>query len=117
MSNSKINKLQNLLIKKDVDALAIVPGSNFLYLTGGNFHLMERPTILIISKDKKPIAILPVLEIDSFKKLKLDTDIFEWQDSDGYQDAFNKAKLDKRFRKVANDYIKNLDLYTKECNN
>ena len=32
------------------------------------------------------------------------------------KDAFNKAKLDKRFRKVANDYIKNLDLYTKECN-
>ena len=91
MSNSKINKLQNLMITKDVDALAIVPGSNFLYLTGGNFHLMERPTILIISKDKKPIAILPVLEIDSFKKLKLDADIFEWQDSDGYQSAFSKA--------------------------
>jgi len=33
------------------------------------------------------------------------------------KDAFNKAKLDKRFRKIANDYIKNLDLYTKECNN
>tara|TARA_B100000287_G_scaffold225997_1_gene213239 strand:+ start:1724 stop:2818 length:1095 start_codon:yes stop_codon:yes gene_type:complete len=91
MSNSKINKLQNLLIKEDVDALALVPGSNFLYLTGGNFHLMERPTILIISKDKKPIAILPVLEIDSFKKLKLDADIFEWQDSDGYQAAFSNA--------------------------
>ncbi len=91
MSNFQINKLQNLLIKEDVDALAIVPGSNFLYLTGGNFHLMERPTILIISKDKKPIVILPVLEIDSFKKLKLDTDIFEWQDSDGYQSAFTKA--------------------------
>ena len=58
MSNSKINKLQNLMITEDVDASAIVPGSNFLYLTGGNFHLMERPTILIISKDKKPIAIL-----------------------------------------------------------
>ena len=91
MSNSKINKLQNLLIKEDVDALALVPGSNFLYLTGGNFHLMERPTILIISKNQKPIAILPVLEIDSFKKLKLDADIFEWQDSDGYQAAFSNA--------------------------
>jgi len=91
MSNSKINKLQKLLTSEDVDALAIVPGSNFLYLTGGNFHLMERPTILIISKDKKPIAILPVLEIDSFQKLKLDADIFEWQDSDGYQSAFKRA--------------------------
>ena len=91
MNNSKIEKLQRLLDKEGLDALAIVPGSNFLYLTGGNFHLMERPTILIISKHTKPIAILPVLEIDSFKKLNLDSNILEWQDSDGYQSAFIKA--------------------------
>ena len=86
-----VNKLLNPKNKEDLDALAIVPGSNFLYLTGGNFHLMERPTILIISKHKKPIAILPVLEIASFKKLNIESDIFEWQDSDGYQSAFIKA--------------------------
>ena len=91
MSNEKINKLQSFLKKEDLDALAIVPGSNFFYLTGGNFHLLERPTVLLISKTNKPIAILPVLEVDSFEKLKLDVDIFEWQDSDGYQSAFDKA--------------------------
>ena len=91
MTNEKINKLQTSLENEDLDVLAIVPGSNFLYLTGGNFHLMERPTILIISKNYKPIAILPVLELDSFNKLNLDAEIFEWQDSDGYQLAFNKA--------------------------
>ena len=91
MSNEKINKLQSFLKKEDLDALAIVPGSNFFYLTGGNFHLLERPTVLLISKNNKPIAILPVLEVDSFEKLKLDVDIFEWQDSDGYQSAFDKA--------------------------
>ena len=91
MSNSKIEKLQSLLKNEDLDALAIVPGSNFQYLTGGNFHLMERPTILIISKHRKPIAILPVLEIDSFKKLNIESEIFEWQDSDGYQSAFVRA--------------------------
>ena len=91
MTNIKINKLQATLLDEDLDLLAIVPGSNFLYLTGGNFHLMERPTILLISKKNKPIAILPALEIDSFKKLNLDSDIFEWEDSDGYQSAFSKA--------------------------
>ena len=74
----KINKLQSLLKNEDLDALAIVPGSNFFYLTGCNFHLLERPTVLLISKTSKPIAILPVLELDSFEKLKLDVDIFEW---------------------------------------
>ena len=91
MTNIKINKLQDALLNEDLDLLAIVPGSNFLYLTGGNFHLMERPTILLISKQNKPIAILPVLEVDSFNKLKIEADIFEWQDSDGYQSAFDKA--------------------------
>ena len=83
MTSKKINKLQTALASEDLDILAIVPCSNFLYLTGGNFHLMERPTILLISKNYKPIAILPVLEVDSFNKLNLDADIFEWQDSDG----------------------------------
>ena len=57
MTSKKINKLQTALASEDLDILAIVPGSNFLYLTGGNFHLMERPTILLISKNYKPIAI------------------------------------------------------------
>ena len=91
MSNQKINKLISNLEGQDLDALALVPGSNFKYATGGNFHLMERPTLLIVSKNNKPIVILPVLEVDSFSHLNIDADIFEWQDSDGYQLAFDKA--------------------------
>jgi Xaa-Pro dipeptidase len=74
-----------------LDAIALVPGSNFQYLTGGQFFLMERPLVLIISKTYKPIVILPVLEISNFVKLKFDAEIIEWQDSDGYQAAFEKA--------------------------
>ena len=66
MSNQKINKLISILDNQDLDALALVPGSNFRYATGGNFHLMERPTLLIVSKTCRPIAILPVLEVESF---------------------------------------------------
>ena len=91
MSNQRINKLISNLEDQDLDALALVPGSNFRYATGGNFALMERPTLLIVSKNKKPIAILPVLEVDSFSHLNIDADIFAWQDSDGYQLAFDKA--------------------------
>ena len=32
-----------------------------------------------------------ILEIDSFKKLNIESEIFEWQDSDGYQSAFVEA--------------------------
>jgi Xaa-Pro dipeptidase len=91
MSNNKINKLISILDNQDLDALALVPGSNFRYATGGNFHLMERPTLFIVSKTYKPIAILPVLEVESFTQLNIEADIVEWQDSDGYQSAFNKV--------------------------
>ena len=74
-----------------LDAIALVPGSNFQYLTGGQFFLMERPLVLIISKTYKPIVILPVLEVSNFVKFKFDAEIIEWQDSDGYQAAFEKA--------------------------
>ena len=91
MSNQKINKLTSILDDQDLDALVLVPGSNFRYATGGNFHLMERPTLLIVSKTYKPIAILPVLEVESFSQLNIDADIVEWQDSDGYQSAFDRG--------------------------
>lgn len=91
MINQKINKLISILDNQDLDALALVPGSNFRYATGGNFHLMERPTLLIVSKTCRPIAILPVLEVESFAQLNIDADIVEWQDSDGYQSAFDKG--------------------------
>ena len=91
MSIKKINNLLSILDNQDLDALALVPGSNFRYITKGDFALMERPTLFIISKVNKPIAILPVLEVDSFSYLNIEADIFAWQDSDGYQSAFDKA--------------------------
>ena len=48
----KLEKLQHQLIENNLDAFVIIPGSNFRYLTGGDFHLMERPTALIISKNQ-----------------------------------------------------------------
>ena len=83
-----INKIISILSDDDnqLDAIALVPGSNFQYLTGGQFFLMERPLILIISKIYKPIVILPVLEVSNFINLKFDAEIIEWQDNSGTYD-------------------------------
>ena len=91
MTNHNVNKLIAKLENQQLDALVLVPGSNFRYVTGGNFHLMERPTLFIVSKLNIPIAILPVLEVESFSQLNVKADIFSWQDSDGYQSAFDLA--------------------------
>tara|TARA_Y100001970_G_scaffold154618_1_gene189459 strand:+ start:7441 stop:8532 length:1092 start_codon:yes stop_codon:yes gene_type:complete len=89
----KINLLTACLEDNNLDAIVLVPGSNFRYFTNGDFHMMERPINLIISKFNKPIAILPNLEVDSFKKLKIDSEIISWKDKNGYMNAFKEASL------------------------
>ena len=88
---NRLNKIDIIFNNSDLDLVAIVPGSNFKYLTGANFHLMERPTLLLLKKNTKPVSILPVLEVDSFKSHNIDADIISWKDKDGYIDAFYKA--------------------------
>ena len=88
---SRIDKIMKAMIKGNLDAIAVIAGPNMAYLTGGDFFLMERPTVLIFSKNQRPLAILPSLEVDSFQALNFDSEIVAWKDSEGYLDAFVKA--------------------------
>ena len=38
-----------LLKEAGLGAVAFVPGANFTYLTGVHLHLMERPTLLVLT--------------------------------------------------------------------
>lgn len=51
---NRLNKINLIFDNSDLDLLAIVPGANFRYLTGANFHLMERPTVLLLKKILSP---------------------------------------------------------------
>jgi len=66
MTNARFDRLVQAMKKEGLDALAINPGPSLFYLTGLPFHLMERPTVLLVVPDKVPVLILPELE-----KLKL----------------------------------------------
>ncbi len=41
---------------------ALIPGPNMVYVTGLNFHLLERPVILMLAPGQTPHFILPELE-------------------------------------------------------
>lgn len=71
-----------------IDVAAFVPGPNFYFLTGVYFGLMERPTILLVARDGRRHAIIPVLEKSRWQAAAPDVETVYWQDSDGYQDAF-----------------------------
>ncbi|PHR25924.1 MAG: peptidase M24 [Desulfotalea sp.] len=61
-------KLVQLMDDHGVDAVAVNAGPSLTYLTDLHFHLMERPVVIIFTKDKPPTIILPELE-----KVKLDS--------------------------------------------
>jgi len=62
MTDQRLSNLYDLLSELKVDAAAFNPGPTLTYLTGMHFHLMERPTVLIIRRGVNPTMILPELE-------------------------------------------------------
>ena len=74
-----------------LDAAAFVPGPNFQYLSGLDFPLMERPTLLFVTETGGILAIMPELERLKWSSAFPDAETFYWQDSDGFEDAFKAA--------------------------
>ncbi len=72
-------------------AAAFVPGPNFNYLTGLDFHLMERPTILFVTGTGDVLSVMPELERLKWSGTFPGAPTFYWQDSDGFETAFADA--------------------------
>lgn len=84
-------RLVKILAERDLGAAAFVPGPNFFYLTGLNFLLMERPTLLIVTASGDILAVMPELERLKWSEQVPDARTFYWQDSAGYDLAFEEA--------------------------
>jgi Xaa-Pro dipeptidase len=67
MTNHRLEKLYQLLEENGLDAIALNPGPTLTYITGLDFHLMERPVIALFSLRKDPVIILPELEMEQLK--------------------------------------------------
>ena len=67
MTASRLDKLTDSLRASGLDAVALNPGPTLKYLTDLNFHLMERPVVLIAAPGQDPAIILPELLIRSGK--------------------------------------------------
>ncbi len=59
---SRHQKLRKSLKDHNLDAVVLNPGPDLAYLTGLNFHLMERPVLVIFPAEGSPVVILPELE-------------------------------------------------------
>ena len=93
-------ELLEIMHNLKLDIICLVPGANQCYLTGANFHLSERPTIISLTSDGDVMGIIPFLEKDAFDSLKLNAQSFYWQDNDGFDNAFKKAFQGKKIQRV-----------------
>ncbi len=81
-------RAQSLLNEFGLDAFAFLPGPNFAYLTDVHLHLMERPTLFILTRDGGQAAVMPALERLKWSAAMPEAETFYWDDADGPDAAF-----------------------------
>ena len=77
----------------NLDAVILNPGPTLTYLTGVDFHLMERPVVLFVAPGQDPVLVLPELEM-----LKVDMFPYKVQ---AFAYGENPSEWDAAFRKAS----------------
>lgn len=100
MSQNRINQLSELMKTNHLHALALNAGVDLTYFCGLQFHLSERPVVLIISSTAEPILIHPELESEKVKSASIPLksiaygeDQSQWIKS--FMKAFDELQLKK----------------------
>lgn len=93
MTQARLNNLTASMRTSNLDAVILNPGPMLTYLTGVEFHLMERPVVLFIAPGKDPVLVLPELEL-----LKLDLFPYKVQ---AFAYGEIPSEWDAAFRKAA----------------
>ena len=93
MTRPRLDRLTASLSNSNLDAVILNPGPTLKYLTGLNFHLMERPVVLFVAQGKDPVLVLPELELPK-------VDLFPYKVT-GIAYGENPSEWDNAFRKAA----------------
>ncbi len=90
--NKRMDKLITLMDEQGFDALALNPGPSLIYLSGLHFHLMERPTVLIVTRKGEAAVVLPALEQGKLVGAAADFQAFAYGDDPAtWPAAFDRA--------------------------
>ena len=92
MDNTRVKKLVRLIEAHGYQAVAVNPSPSLIYLSGLHLHLMERPSILIVTRDGDVAMILPKLEEGKVSEDSPLTAVFTYGDNPATWSAtFRKA--------------------------
>ena len=85
-------RLEASLRESGLAALALNPGPTLRYLTGLDFHLMERPVVAFFAPDVPPTLVLPELETGKLGGLSFELEALPYgEDPDVWPSVFQKA--------------------------
>jgi Xaa-Pro dipeptidase len=92
MTLARLNNLTASLQTSNLDAVILNPGPTMTYLTGVDFHLMERPIILFVAPGHDPALVLPELELLKVDMFPYKVQAFAYgEDPSEWNNAFRKA--------------------------
>lgn len=92
MTQKRLDNLIELLEFDGLNAIALTAGPSLKYLTGLEFHVMERPVALLIAPGAVPALILAELEANRVKNAALPIQPFTYSDvPDTWEKAFQNA--------------------------
>ncbi len=95
------HKLQMLIREHKMGAVVLNPGPDLSYVTGLDFHLMERPVVGIFPGEGTPVLILP--ELEGAKVAQLDyelTTYFYNEDQSTWTSVFRTALAEAGLEKA-----------------
>lgn len=91
----RLQRLEEEMARQGFAAMAINAGPTMAYLTGLNFHLMERPVVVVVVPGKAPTIILPELELPKLEALSRAWRVYSYgEEPQGWQEVFGSAVAD-----------------------
>ncbi len=109
MDEKRYQLLQTLMQEHHFDVLVFNPGPSLFYLTGLSFHLSERPVVLFISLEHRPVLVLPRLEKEKLGQSRIPLEgVFFEDNPDTWQSAFNRVsvQLNLKEKKVGYEAVR-----------
>ena len=85
-------RLAGAIERSGLNAIALNPGPSLYYLTGLNFHLMERPVVALFPIHDTPCIVLPELEAAKVQSVSFPLRAFTYgEDPSRWPEAFQQA--------------------------
>jgi Xaa-Pro dipeptidase len=92
MSHARLLDLQERAAAAGLDCMALLPGPNLYYLTGLQFHLMERPIVAFFPVGNTPAIVLPEFEAGKLAAAPYALTAYTYGEDDRSRlDAFQQA--------------------------